>query len=141
MQELKDRIVKEGKVLPGNIIKVDGFLNHRIDTELMAHIAEEFGKHFNMDEVTMILTAEASGIALSANVAQHFHKPKIIAKNEVRRVLTVGLAQLKNTFAGQAVSNYHEIMAGAVLAIIPVGFLFLIYQKYMMTGYSKAAMK
>ena len=66
MQELKDRIVKEGKVLPGNIIKVDGFLNHRIDTELMDHIAEEFGKHFNMDEVTMILTAEASGIALSA---------------------------------------------------------------------------
>ena len=54
MQELKDRIVKEGKVLPGNIIKVDGFLNHRIDTELMTHIAEEFGKHFNMDEVTMI---------------------------------------------------------------------------------------
>ena len=46
MQELKDRIVKEGKVLPGNIIKVDGFLNHRIDTELMDHIAEEFGKHF-----------------------------------------------------------------------------------------------
>ena len=59
MQELKDRIVKEGKVLPGNIIKVDGFLNHRIDTELMDHIAEEFGKHFNMDEVSLILTAEA----------------------------------------------------------------------------------
>ena len=60
MQELKDRIVKEGKVLPGNIIKVDGFLNHRIDTELMDHIAEEFGKHFNMDEVSLILTAEAA---------------------------------------------------------------------------------
>ena len=43
MQELKDRIVKEGKVLPGNIIKVDGFLNHRIDTELMDHIAQELG--------------------------------------------------------------------------------------------------
>ena len=80
MQELKDRIVKEGKVLPGNIIKVDGFLDHRIDTELMDHIAEEFGKHFNMDEVTMILTAEASGIALSAIVAHHFHKPMIFAK-------------------------------------------------------------
>ena len=40
MQELKDRIVQEGKVLPGNIIKVDGFLNHRIDTVLMDHIAE-----------------------------------------------------------------------------------------------------
>ena len=53
MQELKERIVKEGKVLPGNIIKVDGFLNHRIDTGLLTRIAEEFGKYFNMDEVTM----------------------------------------------------------------------------------------
>lgn len=67
--------------------------------------------------------------------------PKIIARNEVRRVLTVGLAQLKNTFAGQAVSNYHEIMAGAVLAILPLVILFMFFQKYMMTGYSKAAMK
>ena len=67
--------------------------------------------------------------------------PKIIARNEVRRVLTVGLAQLKQTFAGQAVANYHEIMAGAVLAIMPLVILFIIFQKYMMTGYSKAAMK
>jgi len=67
--------------------------------------------------------------------------PKIIARNETRRVLTVGLAQLKNTFAGQAVSNYHQIMAGAVLAIMPLVILFLIFQKYMLTGYSKAAMK
>ena len=71
--------------------------------------------------------------------------PKIIAKNEVRRVLTVGLAQLKNTFAGQAVSIVNSVMSnlieGAVLAIIPVVILFLIFQKYMMTGYSKAAMK
>lgn len=79
MQELRERIVKEGKVLPGNIIKVDGFLNHRIDTELMEHIAVEFGKHFNMDEVTVVLTAEASGIALAAVVAHHFHKPMIFA--------------------------------------------------------------
>ena len=93
MQELKDRIVKEGKVLPGNIIKVDGFLNHRIDTELMDHIAEEFGKHFNMDEVTMILTAEASGIALSAIVAHHFHKPMIFAKKAKRDNIEGGLYQ------------------------------------------------
>ena len=93
MQELKDRIVKEGKVLPGNIIKVDGFLNHRIDTELMDHIAEEFGKHFNMDEVTMILTAEASGIALSAIVAHHFHKPMIFAKKAKSDNIESGLYQ------------------------------------------------
>ena len=93
MQELKDRIVKEGKLLPGNIIKVDGFLNHRIDTELMDHIAEEFGKHFNMDEVTMILTAEASGIALPAIVAHHLHKPMIFAKKAKSDNIEGGLYQ------------------------------------------------
>ena len=93
MQELKDRIVKEGRVLPGNIIKVDGFLNHRIDTELMSHIADEFGRHFNMDEVTMILTAEASGIALSAIVAQRFHKPMLFAKKAKSDNIEGGLYQ------------------------------------------------
>ena len=93
MQELKERIRKEGKVLPGNIIKVDGFLNHRIDTELMDHIAAEFGKHFNMDEVTLILTADASGIALSAIMAQHFHKPMIFAKKAKSDNIEGGLYQ------------------------------------------------
>ena len=67
--------------------------------------------------------------------------PKIIAQNETRRVLTVGLAQLKNTFAGQAVSNYHEIMAGALISILPVLVMFAIFQKQMLSGYTKAAMK
>ncbi len=67
--------------------------------------------------------------------------PKIIAPNETRRVLAVGLAKLKNTFAGQGSMNNHIIMAGAVLSIMPVVILFLIFQKHMMTGYSKAAMK
>ena len=66
--------------------------------------------------------------------------PKIIAKDNPR-VLTVGLAHLKNTFAGQATMNNHEIMAGAVMAVLPVVILFFIFQKYMLTGYSKAAMK
>lgn len=67
--------------------------------------------------------------------------PKIVAKNEVRRVLTIGLALLKDTFAGQGTMNNHEIMAGAVMSIVPVVILFFIFQKYMLTGYSKAAMK
>ena len=93
MQELKDRIRKEGRVLPGNIIKVDGFLNHRIDTQLMGHIAEEFGKYFNMDEVTLILTAEASGIALATMVAQRFGKPLIYAKKAKSDNIEGGLYQ------------------------------------------------
>ena len=93
MNVLQERIKKEGKVLPGNIIKVDGFLNHRIDTELMEHIAVEFGKHFNMDEVTVVLTAEASGIALAAVVAHHFHKPMIFAKKAKSDNIEGGLYQ------------------------------------------------
>ena len=80
MLALQQRIVTEGKVLPGNIIKVDGFLNHRIDTKLMVEIAEEFGRLFDMDRVTTILTAEASGIALAAICAQHFGKNMVFAK-------------------------------------------------------------
>lgn len=56
-------------------------------------------------------------------------------------MLTVGLAYLKNTFAGAESMNNHEIMAGAVMAVVPVIILFFIFQKYMLTGYSKAAMK
>ena len=93
MQELKDRIVKEGKVLPGSIIKVDGFLNHRVDTVLLDHIAEEFGRRFNMNEVTVILTAEASGIALASIVAQHFGKPMIFAKKAKSDNIEGGLYQ------------------------------------------------
>ena len=93
MQQLKDRIVKEGKVLPGNIIKVDGFLNHRIDTKLMQDIADEFAHYFDLRQVTMIMTAEASGIALAAIVAQHFHKPMIFAKKAKSDNIEGGLYQ------------------------------------------------
>jgi len=80
MQELKDRILKEGRVLPGDIIKVDGFLNHRVDCELMSHIADEFAKYFNIDDVDLLLTAEASGIALTAVCALRYGKPMVYAK-------------------------------------------------------------
>ena len=58
MQQLKDRIIKEGRVLPGSIIKVDGFLNHRVDTALMSDMADEFAKYFDVKNITMVLTAE-----------------------------------------------------------------------------------
>lgn len=80
MKELKERIVKEAKVLPGNIVKVDGFLNHRIDCDLLANIAHEFHNHFNFDQIDVILTAEASGIAVAAVCAALYHKPMIFAK-------------------------------------------------------------
>ena len=81
MELLKERIRKEGKVLPGgNIIKVDGFLNHKVDTQLLAAMAEEFEKHFDLSEATVILTAEASGIALATLCANRYGLPLIYAK-------------------------------------------------------------
>ena len=80
MQLLKDKIIKEGKILPGNIVKVDGFLNHRIDIEMMEEIAKEFKSRFADQEVTMILTAEASGIALGTIAAREFGVPMVFAK-------------------------------------------------------------
>ncbi len=80
MDMLKDKIRREGKVLPGNIIKVDGFLNHRVDTVLMNSIAEEFKKLFDVSKITAVLTAEASGIPVATICAHNFGVPLIFAK-------------------------------------------------------------
>jgi len=80
MQELKERIQREGKVLPGNIVKVDGFLNHRVDCQFMASLADEFAKYFDISKVDLILTAEASGIALAAVCAYRYGIPMVFAK-------------------------------------------------------------
>lgn len=93
MQQLKERIEKEGRVLPGNIIKVDGFLNHRIDTKLMQDIADEFAHHFDLRQVSLILTAEASGIALAAICAHRWGKPMVFAKKAKSDNIEGGLYQ------------------------------------------------
>ena len=80
IREFHDRIRREGNVLPGNIIKVDGFLNHRIDIGLMELLAAQFQKEFPDKGITKILTVEASGIALGAITAQRFRVPLVFAK-------------------------------------------------------------
>jgi len=80
LQLLKDRIRAEGKVLPGDIIKVDGFLNHRVDVKLMREMAKEFARRFDLSGITAVVTAEASGIALAAMCADEFGVPMVFAK-------------------------------------------------------------
>jgi len=67
--------------------------------------------------------------------------PKIVMKDPAKQVLTVGLANIRHSFHASEVMNNHEIMAGAVMAVLPVVILFFIFQKYLLTGYSKASMK
>ena len=93
MQQLKDRIQREGRVLPGNIIKVDGFLNHRVDTALMGAIADEFAKYFDVKNITMVLTAEASGIALATICAERYGVPMVFAKKAKSDNIEGGLYQ------------------------------------------------
>lgn len=93
MHKLKERIIREGKVLPGNIVKVDGFLNHRIDCQLMADIADEFSHIFDLSQVDIILTAEASGIAMSAVCAYKYGLPMIYAKKAKSDNIEGGLYQ------------------------------------------------
>ena len=93
MDLLKQRIKQEGKILPGNIVKVDGFLNHRVDIQLMEEIAREFKRRFDLSEITLVLTAEASGIALATICAREFGVPMVFAKKAKSDNIEGGLYQ------------------------------------------------
>lgn len=93
MELLQERIRREGRVLPGNIVKVDGFLNHRVDTRLLEDIADEFAKYFDTSKITVVLTAEASGIALATICAQKYGVPMLFAKKAKSDNIESGLYQ------------------------------------------------
>lgn len=80
MNFLEERIVKDGVVKEGNVLKVDSFLNHQMDIELFDQMGAEFKKRFADRPINKILTIEASGIGIACVVAQHFGVPVVFAK-------------------------------------------------------------
>lgn len=80
MDLLKQRIIRDGQVFPGNILKVDSFLNHQIDVELVSRIGGAFHQLFHDCGVNKVLTIEASGIGIGFAAAQSFHCPLVFAK-------------------------------------------------------------
>ena len=80
MNFLEERIVKDGIVKEGNVLKVDSFLNHQMDIELFDQMGAEFKKRFADRPINKILTIEASGIGIACVVAQHFGVPVVFAK-------------------------------------------------------------
>ena len=80
MNFLEERIVKDGVVKPGNVLKVDSFLNHQMDIALMEEIGREFKRRFADKPVTKVLTIEASGIGIACFVAREFGVPMLFAK-------------------------------------------------------------
>lgn len=82
MKELKDRILKDGKCLPGGILKVDSFINHQMDPILMKSMADEFVRRFANLEINKIITIEASGIAPAIMVGYILDLPVVFAKKK-----------------------------------------------------------
>ena len=80
MNFLEERILKDGVVKPGNVLKVDSFLNHQMDVQLLDEIGREFKRRFADANVTKVLTIESSGIAIACSVAREFGVPMLFAK-------------------------------------------------------------
>ncbi len=80
MKLLEDKILQDGRVLPGGILKIDSFLNHQLDVALITELGKEFYRLFSSARVTKILTVESSGIALAFAAAQCFSVPVVFAK-------------------------------------------------------------
>ena len=97
MKELQERIKKDGNAINEDILKVDSFINHQVDPELMAHIGEEFANHFKDCGITKIATIESSGIAPALMTAQCMGLPLIILKKQPSKVLNDHLFQTEVT--------------------------------------------
>lgn len=80
MKLLQERILKDGRVKKGNVLKVDSFLNHQMDMKLFNEIGKEFKRILSDCDINKILTIEASGIGIACIVAQYFNVPVVFAK-------------------------------------------------------------
>ncbi|MBQ9481049.1 MAG: xanthine phosphoribosyltransferase [Clostridia bacterium] len=103
MELLKQKILAEGRVVGDGILKVDGFLNHQIDVELVSAMGKEIYERFKNDGVTKILTIEASGIGLAVMAAQYFGCKVLFAKKS--RTTNMGNADL---YVSKAYSFTHQ---------------------------------
>lgn len=108
MELLKERIRKDGVVKPGNVLKVDKFLNHQMDVSLFREIGKEFKRRFEGEKINKILTIEASGIGIACVVAEVFDVPVVFAKK----------TQTKNIAADVWTSKVESFTHGRVYDII-----------------------
>ncbi|MBQ8655107.1 MAG: xanthine phosphoribosyltransferase [Clostridia bacterium] len=88
MNFLEERIIRDGEVRPGQVLKVDGFLNHQMDVALLEEIGREFKRRFGHKRITKVLTIEASGIGIACFAAREFGVPMVFAKKS--KSLNVG---------------------------------------------------
>ena len=102
MKLLEERILKDGIVREGNVLKVDSFVNHQIDVDFIAELAKEFKRLYEGEEINKILTIEASGIGIACIVAREFHVPVVFAK----KTKTINIAN--DVYTSQVESFTHK---------------------------------
>lgn len=109
MQLLEERILRDGRVYPGNVLKVGGFLNHLIDEKLMDEIGREISARFCKEKVTKLLTIEASGIAIACAAAHYMHAPVLFAKKSKTSNVS------DNVYSTEVVSFTHNNTATVIV--------------------------
>ena len=118
---LKEKIINEGVVGNNSILKVDAFLNHQIDPELMMELGREFSQRFAGKDVTKILTIESSGIAVALTTALFFHVPVVFARKQKSSIMnensysTQVFSFTKNTTNNDFLANGEAAMGLAEL--------------------------
>lgn len=105
MKELKDRILRDGRCLPGGILKVDSFINHQMDPILMKSMAVELVRRFDRTEINKIITVEASGIAPAIMVGYLLELPVVFAKK--RQPSTMGNMFVTEVFSFTKNQSYN----------------------------------
>lgn len=102
MKYLKERILQDGKIFPGEVLKVSSFLNHQIDNDLLDQIGNYVSNLFANEKITKIMTIEASGIAIACYVARYLRTPVLFAKKEKTSNVS------DNVYSAQVVSYTHK---------------------------------
>lgn len=103
MKALEEKILSEGKIYPGNVLKVGSFLNHQIDVDFLMEIGQEIARLFEKEKPTKVLTIEASGIAVAVAAASALHIPMVFAKKHK----TLNIAG--DVYASMVYSYTHQV--------------------------------
>ena len=106
MKALEQKILNEGKILPGNVLKVNGFLNHQIDVPFLMQMGKEVAEKFKNSNITKVLTIEASGIAFATCIASYLKVPVLFAKKNKSSNIAGGVYQSQVFSYTHNVSNY-----------------------------------
>lgn len=130
MKLLEERISRDGLVLPGDVLKVDGFLNHQMDVQLLGEMGDEFLRLYSDCEINKILTIEASGIGIACFAAQAFRCPLLFAKKNKSSNIA------DDVYSAQVVSYTHGNVSNVIVSkkyLLPTDRV-LIVDDFLATG-------